>query len=153
MGTRGPTPASIPELKIRGTFRADRHAKRLDPRLFDGVPERPADLKGHALKFWNASVPELAKAGIVARIDSSLLASCCRAYARLRAAETAASKRPLDGNVRRTVMGYLQTFLQIAGQCGLTPTGRARMPRATPAPELPKGITGFARKRSSSDAS
>lgn len=68
MGTRGPIPTSGERPKSSGR------------------PKKPAYLKGEAGSEWNRIVDELAKCGLSAPADRSILEGYCIAYAEVRAA-------------------------------------------------------------------
>ena len=108
-----------------GTFRADRHASRLGSEpIADGDPVRPRGLDPTAKKLWDAVVPELVAMGVVAKIDSTMLAEMCRWYSRYR--QTASMP---NADYRQTVLTVMawKSFSQLAGKFGLTPSDRAKL--------------------------
>ena len=69
------TPTAI--LKLRGTYRQDRHGDReLEPQP-EGEPVMPSTFKGEAAKIWKRIVPDLVAMGVAKRIDSDALAELC----------------------------------------------------------------------------
>ena len=78
-----PTPTKV--LKLRGSWRAK---GRADDLLFScNRPMMPRWLTGPAAKEWKRIVPELEKMGILAPVDSTMLAMYCTAFAEWRQAD------------------------------------------------------------------
>lgn len=145
MGRRGPAPKSAAELKIRGTFREDRHAEREAIPEAAGVPVKPASLKGEAGKHWDAVVPQLVANGTAKEIDTPALVALCKTWGRYVACDAKLDKKPEDKNLGVRAESYLRQWLALAAKLGLTPADRQRL--RVDKPQTPEGVSAFARKR------
>lgn len=78
MGKRGPKRQPTKLLKLRKSRLAnDRSDIEIDP----SIPEIPKKLHGrHARRYWREIVPEMAKLGILSKIDTQSIANLCRVY-------------------------------------------------------------------------
>lgn len=148
MGTRGPRPKTAQELKLRGTFRKDRHAAREAAAGPAGVPEKPKTLTGEAAAEWDRIVPELVRLGLVGSIDQSLIVGACRFWAHHCAYDKLQEKDPANIAAGRESRANHTQYLQCVAQLGLSPLGRSRV-KATPVTtEAPKPkLAKFARQR------
>lgn len=81
MGARGPKATPAPILKMRGTFRRDRHSDDVQIEL--GTPDCPTDLlSSESQGVWNQVVPMLEIMGVLAKIDGNALARYCELWVR-----------------------------------------------------------------------
>lgn len=119
MGTRGPapTPDNIRILKGNGIDRdvAHRPVAR-QPKAVPGIPDMPGDLGPHARRMWKHVTPELARMGILGRIDLGALEMYCRAYQEVR-----------DHPGGRGWGVAAMTMVNIGSKLGLDPAARMRM--------------------------
>ena len=136
MGKRGPKPTPTRILKMRGTFRRDRRPKvELTPE--PAVPDPPEWLAGDALVEWQRITPELARLGILTKLDLAALAGYCQAWGQWVAAQ---AKLAAIGPVVKAPSGYpilnpwltisnkaLQQVQRLAAELGLTPSARTRI--------------------------
>lgn len=131
MGFRGRQPKSKSRHRREGTFRADRHADRVDDRDFDGeLPERPDDLSVDELAVWSLVV-DTSPSGVLRAIDQSELVGCCWWYGEF--CKAMRTMRPM----RATVKSYYRLsnlaaiawkhFAAAASRFGMTPADRARL--------------------------
>jgi P27 family predicted phage terminase small subunit len=107
-----------------------------EPRPESGVPKRPKFLSQTARKYWNLHARQLDNAGILARIDVGILASCCTALAALDKAETMIEQhgytQTTDSGERKSpwVMIAKESRDQVrnlGAELGLSPTSRAQI--------------------------
>jgi len=125
------TPIGI--LKLRGTYRPDRHGGGVD--IPASKPVIPRWLKGEARKQWQGIVPQLVEAGIVCRLDRVLLILFCHAWEqyldirKLRQIEPLLIKTTAGNNIQHPLVGMenraVARLLKLAGELGLTPSSRA----------------------------
>lgn len=149
MGLRGPPPKPAEELKLRGTFRADRHADRDKVPKAEGTPKKPRHLKGEAAAHWRDVVPLLAGNGTAKQADTAALVALCETWALYRTCMELAEGDPalaVDKDWRIARNAYLAQWAALAAKCGLTPADRMRL-RVGEAEKKPEGVSGFARKR------
>lgn len=147
MGKRGPMGLSVPELKLRGTFRADKHEKREKIPVADGVPVRPKYLKGEALNYWNRLVPKLLAMNLVKAVDTELIVAACESWAFYRKAAEAATESPLDQDTRAAFRSYHISFMDAVKRLGLSPLDRSRLTVEEPKEEETDPFDAFVRKR------
>jgi P27 family predicted phage terminase small subunit len=134
VGRRGPKSIPIEAHRARKTYRADRHG---DCEISPAVPVRPKWLSAAARAEWKRLVEELVAAGIVGKIDATVLALCCQRFAdylelrdqvaatgSIAVAESGAPyQHPLVGMMHKA----LDQWLRLAQQLGLTPSARCGM--------------------------
>jgi len=82
-GTKGhsgrrPDPTEL--LKLRGTYRADRHSRNR-PKPETTLPDRPRWLAGEGKKEWERLSPVLVRHGLLSELDRACFASYCQAWA------------------------------------------------------------------------
>ena len=123
---RIPLPAAV--LKMRGTYRADRHAARID--LADGEPTKPNDLPPAGEALWDSLVPRLVALGIAKALDETALAAACRWYSVYREALA-------EGNGRNAAMAW-RNCDRVLSRFGCTPADRARLRLESPAECSPR---------------
>lgn len=147
MGKRGPPPKPTRLRVIQGNpGRRPLPKKEAQPEL--GIPERPSHLDAIASAEWERVADELHQVGLLAKIDSSMLAAYCQAYARWRTAEESIARmarndphtqgliiKTGNGNaVQNPLVGVanraLQIMMRAAGEFGMTPSARARIAAA-----------------------
>lgn len=137
-GGRPPTPT--PVLKMRGTYRPDRHDSRLSS-VAGGKPICPRHLTGEAKKHWQAVVPPLAAAGVVEKLDTSALTAMCELWLVYRVAHAMWCADPKNKNARIAMIESHRAWSATAQQFGLTPAARARL--KTPAAEAKDDFEEF----------
>ncbi len=145
MGKRGPPRKPTELLKLHGTYRDDRHAKRGDQTPPANPLTKPKGMSAAASKLWDQVVREHEARNLLGEIDQAALQSCCELWGFYRAAVARANKEPTNKEARIAVTSYWAAFNRAAVQFGLSPTARANLeiekkPTDTPA--------AFARKRS-----
>lgn len=129
-------PRTPPEtLKVRGTFREDRHGSRLGN---DGeIPVCPRWLEKEARAEWKRMTQWLARKGLISQADRGALALYCEAwgeFVRLRGLVRAQGDT-VHGSTGSVVLNPLvrlkedaaQRFIRLASQFGCTPAARARL--------------------------
>ena len=81
--TRGRKPIPTAKLKASGGFRNDRHGDRADePQVKSERPSCPRHLSKEARKEWGRICKLLIAAGIITKLDRTILAVYCEAYAK-----------------------------------------------------------------------
>jgi P27 family predicted phage terminase small subunit len=81
---RRPLPSAVK--KLRGNP-GKRPVNKAEPKPAMGEPQRPVGMSTAAIKEWKAIVPELARLGVLTKIDGKALAAYCMAWARWMEAE------------------------------------------------------------------
>ena len=136
MGRRGPIPKSDEERMLEGNP-SKRPMKGKSPRPSSGAPTCPSWLSTEAKQEWRRLAPELARLGLLTKIDRALFAGYCSSCSWWRRAQEVIADQ---GSVYVTVRGRLETrpeveisklameqMKSLAGEFGLTPTSRARL--------------------------
>lgn len=142
-GRSGKKPMPVQVLKLRGTFRADRHGGRCD-NPSPGPMTAPAWLVGDAIGLWNTLVSHLRTMGLESPLFGPALACTCQSYADYVAAtvELATAKRVLIAKGGRKYPNPLIRIRQTAwdqfksglASFGLTPSDVQRLrPAQVPA--------------------
>ena len=126
--------------RARGSFRADRHGGRPEPK--PAIPKPPAGMDKAARALWRYYAPRLAELRVLSALDRETLAIYVRAVARLNKAEAAILE---TGEIIRTPAGFaspspwigiaqkcIETIRFYGGALGLTPESRSKI-RVEPA--------------------
>ncbi len=138
MAGRKPTPTAV--LKLRGTYRNDRHGNALyiDPSL----PPCPYYLPNRAKKVWREAVRRLSAAGVLTELDGNALTRYCDAFIRWRDAAAFLDKngtyypvRDENGRLKHLrqfpqVLQYNsfnRALLSLEQEFGMTPSSRSRI--------------------------
>jgi P27 family predicted phage terminase small subunit len=151
---RKPTPTNI--LKLRGTYRADRHGHDI-PRPDPKPPRCPGWLDDEAKRVWKQVQPELTRLGILTCLDGQILACYCLAVAELRHATESLNAEgrfitvgdrlkthPAVGQQRSA----WKAVKEFAALLGCEPSGRVRLKGVAQAEEEEDELDRFARERS-----
>jgi P27 family predicted phage terminase small subunit len=138
---RPPKPIALHE--AQGTFRKDRHSKKVD--FGDADLSPPPFLVGLEKKEWQRVAPILAASGLLRDADRSMLAAYCEAFAEFVEAKKRLKK---SGHTFETDKGYCcvspwvavknsaaERMGKFAAQFGLSPSSRARVPAPEAKPE------------------
>jgi P27 family predicted phage terminase small subunit len=136
MGKRGPIPKSDEQRILEGNP-SKRPLRGKTPKPPRNVPTCPTWLSPPAKREWKRVTPELARLGILSRLDRNILAGYCSSCALWQQAQEVLSKQ---GTVYVSTKGKLETRPEVeiaktvgemmqgfAEELGLTPTSRARM--------------------------
>jgi P27 family predicted phage terminase small subunit len=134
------------KLKLLKNNPGKRELNAEEPKVEVGIPECPKALSKIARQEWNRVVPELARIGVLGKIDSAGIAAYCQAYSRWLQAEkeidangiTIETKfKDKEGNVITgdlkknpavTVANdALRMMRAFASEYGLTPASRTRI--------------------------
>jgi phage terminase small subunit len=87
VGKRGPVPTPTKVLNMRGSWRAKTRPQ--EPHALPSEkPPCPAWLDADARKVWRVLIPQLARIGVLTRLDQHALARYCTLWIRWRKAET-----------------------------------------------------------------
>jgi P27 family predicted phage terminase small subunit len=135
MGKRGPIPKSDKERRLEGNP-SKRPMKGESPRP-RGLPTCPSWLSPEAKQEWRWVAPELARLGLLTKLDRALLAGYCTSCGRWRQAQEAINTH---GSVYVTPKGKIvprpevtiakmaeEQMNILAAEFGLSPTSRARL--------------------------
>lgn len=152
MRGRKPTPTAV---KIANGNPGKRRLNADEPKPDPAAPDPPPHLAGAALKLWWQLTPELAKLGMLARIDVVALASYCDAWALYLKARRELKKggavyisdkgNPIQSPWVGIVNTQSELMRKLGVEFGLTPSSRSRVkaPSPTsPADELNDFIDG-----------
>lgn len=120
-------PKSIDQHKSEGTFRADRHAGRLDTLPAHGLPVMPARFTATEKEVWDRVLAQWKGTDIVGEIDTAELTACCEMWGLYRQAVSVAKDCPTDKEARCAVVAYLEQFNKLAAKFGMTWGDRASM--------------------------
>ena len=104
MGKRGPIPKSN-EQENPGRQSLQKTAKRGTPKPEPGIPTCPSWLSPVAKREWKRVTPELARLGLLTKLDRNILAGYCAAYALWQQTQEVLSKQ---GTVYVTTKGKLE---------------------------------------------
>lgn len=153
-GGRPPKPTAV--LRLTGTYRKDRHARRgkePQPSKPARVPPPPVYLDDVGKQEWSRVARELHGLGLLTVLDMASLAGYCASFARARAAEETLKAK---GTTYCTPQGIEMPRPEVAiaknawtevrkfgAEFGLTPSARVRV-KAPDAPPDPK-VNEFAR--------
>ena len=127
MGRRGPPKTPIRLLKLRGTYRPDRHA---GPELPAAAPNCPTWLSREAKAEWKRLAPMLVERVGLAVIDRAVLAVYCETFAEVHGLVMAIRKlRPRDRAKHEPHLARMRNdaraaMLRYATQLGLSPAAR-----------------------------
>jgi P27 family predicted phage terminase small subunit len=117
------------------------------------VPEPPSYLTGHAIERWREVAPQLHAAGLLAEVDSAILAAHCTSYAMWRTAQEALKTEPLTvaGSMGQPTANPLISIARSAAsdmissgeRFGLTPASRSKVsPAEAPRDSKFDGLLG-----------
>src|SRR5215813_4818923 len=87
---------------LQGTFRADRTSPN-EPKPEIAIPDVPAHLSAEAKAEWERLAPELARLGLLSRIDRGALAGYCEAWSDFVDATRQCATTP-DGKDRKVLV-------------------------------------------------
>ena len=140
MGKRGPIPKSNEQEILEGNP-SKRPLRKELPKSRPGSTTYPSWLSPAAKTEWKRLTPELARMGLLTKLDRNVLAGYCAAFALWQETQEVLSKQ---GTVYVSTKGKLETRPEVdiakttgeimnsfARELGLTPSSRVRM-------ELPK---------------
>jgi phage terminase small subunit len=114
---------------LEGTYRADRHATRIDAHGKLPSIEKPAWLQGVASELWDAIVSTLPPA-VLCRADAATLAGACRWWAEWQRwdAELLNPNSQIDPyKATMAAEKAWRCYLAAASKVGLSPVDRARL--------------------------
>ena len=140
--------------KARGTLQPCRTPKS-EPTPVPGVPDPPASMDGEARAEWDRIAPELAKLGVLSRIDRTMLTLYCEAWADYL---DASEKVKTTGKVLKTEAGNFQEnpYFSIKKRCaelchkfavefGMSAASRTRIAAAPPEEDIVQPISRYLR--------
>ena len=159
MAGRKPIPTTI--LKLRGTYRKDRHGNSIE--LDPAIPICPYFLSNRAKITWRQVVKRLTTAGILTELDGNALARYCDAFVRWREAadwlekkgtvyttkyETGKTKGIRQFPQVAQYHQFGQTLLRLEQEFGMTPSSRSRISAPTDNGQNEKNTERFFAKTS-----
>ncbi len=134
MAGRPPKPT---RLKVLQGNPGKRPLNTSEPEPELGTPSRPGWLSSEAKREWSRVVPELARLGLLAKIDRALITAYCVAWGTYVAA---LADIEANGATFRTDKGYvgprpsvgiaaraLEQMLQLSARFGFTPSDRGKL--------------------------
>lgn len=108
-----------------------------EPRPSADIPEPPVTLKGEGRAEWRRIVPELARLGLVTKVDRAYLVAYCSAWGIFEAARVAMVEHgPLvngrDGNLVKNPAAQIMRdaadlMIKFGARFGLSPSDRTRL--------------------------
>ena len=135
MGKRGPKPTPTAQLKLRGSWRANRNPD--EPSFEPSIPTCPSFLDAEGKREWRRLCKVLGAASVITEADRGALALLCHAWSEFVAAdklvaETHLTQRSDRGgyyinpavNVRTSAWSR---YLKAAAEFGCTPSARSRV--------------------------
>lgn len=143
MGKRGPAPTPTAILDARGSWRAK--IREGEPTLPTAEPDRPAFLKGEALREWKRTLPLLAQMRVLTEADRATLAVYCKLWGEFVEFQGRCDKLLAKLDADADFPNYPQVFalrnssvdrmMKEAAKLGFSPADRARL--KAQAPETP----------------
>jgi P27 family predicted phage terminase small subunit len=138
MGRRGPPRTATRVLKLRGTFRGDRHGAGAEPEYppLEQLPDPPGFFDEIAVFEWNRIGPELVAKRLLTEVDLAPFTGYCLNVSRMVAAERKIAAMGLlvmtdfGPKANPAVMIARQSgaeVLKFAKEFGLTPASRTRV--------------------------
>lgn len=134
---RKPKPTALKKLSGNA---GKRKINKQEPVAKIGMPDRPASLKGEALKEWNRVVPLLFQMGLLTHIDRACLEGYCVAYGRAKQADAFIEKHKMKGLFYENANGNViqhpavgisssswKAVQSFADRFGMNPSERSRM--------------------------
>ena len=136
MPRTGSAPKHTAVLKLQGTMRSDRHAKRNDLDLGGELPKVPAFLNSVAKAEWKrvCSIGKYSKA--LSPADRGALTLYCILWSELKESQ----ELNAEGFLVPMQSARMSVFMNLAGKFGMTPSDRAKIQM----PEEPKVQNKFA---------
>ena len=119
---RPATPNDV--LKLRGTYRADRHANR-GPALGGEPLRKPDDMQEHASWLWDEVCRT--RGPWLCGSDAASLQMLCMTYELMRRCEAKLREDATDKDARCSWGAYAAMFTSMGAKFGLTPSDRARL--------------------------
>jgi P27 family predicted phage terminase small subunit len=108
-----------------------------EPQPSADIPEPPVTLKGEGRAEWRRVVPELARLGLVTKVDRAYLVAYCSAWGTFEAARIAMAEHgPLvngrDGNLVKNPAAQVMRdaadmMIKFGARFGLSPSDRSRL--------------------------
>ncbi len=136
MARRGPKPMPTSLKLLRGTKRADR-LNLNEPRVRAAIPPCPEHLGSEARKEWRRTARELARLGLLTKIDRTALALYCQAWGRWVEAEEALRKYgtmvksptgfPMQSPYLAVANKAMEQMRQLLVEFGMSPSSRSRV--------------------------
>jgi P27 family predicted phage terminase small subunit len=136
MGVMGRPPKPTALKKLQGNP-GRRPLPKNEPQPELGIPTRPEWLLTEAKREWNRVVPELARLGLLAKVDRALIAAYCQCWARYVEAQQDIAEH---GSTFTTDRGYegprpsvaiakqaLEKMTVLSAKFGFTPSDRSRL--------------------------
>lgn len=144
MGLRGPAPVPTAILAARGS--PEVRGRQGEPRAAVECPTCPGFLSKEAKLEWGRQVKELERIGVIAKLDRSMLAAYCEAWAEFAALSGVIDKRVKNGGeaaytalitegVVNAKNRAVERMSKIALQFGFSPSARTRIRTADPPQE------------------
>lgn len=123
---RGRNPKTTQEHHDDGTYRADRHAGRLDSMVDSGLPVPPFELDDNERWAWNLACNNLPPSAI-AEMDSLALYGLVKFYGRWLKLMQYAEDNPDDLQGAAMAIGAWKQVSQMLARFGMTPADRAKI--------------------------
>ncbi len=119
---------------LSGTARPDRAASGV---VSPGIPEKPVFADMVAATTWDALTAELSAAGMLSRLDASILETACLIFSRIRVVAESLrleGETVIDANgnsklnpLAKCLKDYCSTFDTLCNSLALTPTSRSKI--------------------------
>ena len=119
-------PKSTAQHKKDGSYRQDRHAKRLDTQGAIGHPKRPDWLDKGQQELW-AMVVETLPNEVLGRLDAASLEQLCICWRAIQDLQPQVAADPSDKNLRCNMVAFMQQFQRLSDAFGLSPLARTKL--------------------------
>ena len=140
MSRRGAKPKPTKLKALEGTLRSDRRNPK-EPETRPAIPRCPAHLGPEAKREWRRLAPQLARLGLLCKIDRAALALFCQAWERWVEAEEALKRYgvmvkspngfPMQSPYLAVANKAMEQMRALLAEFGMSPSSRTRV-HATP---------------------
>lgn len=145
-GKGGRPPKSTEQHLIDGTYRPDRHAKRVDSKVAPASLPVPGDLGDEAAELWKRIVSSLPKE-ILTNLDKDSLRVYCETWQIYLKIQPLFNADPTDKELRITWASLVDKLDKLGRQFGWSPQTRASLQMPTKNDEDEDPMTLFLKRR------
>ena len=146
-GRSGRPNKSTEQHLLDGTYRPDRHAKRVDSRVAPASMPVPGDLGDHAAELWKRIVSSLPKE-VLTNLDKDALRVYCETWEIYCKVQPLYQADPIDKELRITWTAVVDKLDKLGRQFGWTPQSRSALQMPSKGDEDEDPMTLFLKRRS-----